>query len=323
MIIDVATYVKGERQACTDYAWALAQRRAEDEGFLWIGMKEPTHTEFVMVAQELGLHALAVEDAVTGHQRPKLETYQHSTFAVVKTLKYVENTSDIETGEIMVFLGDRFVVTVRRGDGMPLWKVRQQLESTPEVLAKGPSVVLYAVLDAVVDSYLAIETELQIDLDRIETQVFAGSRESDVAVIYALKREVLEFRRAATPLAEPVRRLAHGAVPYVAGETQPYFRDVSDHLLQVTEMVESQDRLLSDVLSAHLAIVGVQQNTDMRKISAWVAIAAFPTMVAGIYGMNFDNMPELHVEFGYYGALSVMVLASILLYRWFKRSGWL
>ncbi|MFV0461360.1 MAG: magnesium/cobalt transporter CorA [Actinomycetales bacterium] len=323
MIVDVATYVDGVRDECKDFAWSLAQLRANEKGFLWIGLKDPKPAEFTQVAEELGLHSLAVEDAVHGHQRPKLETYQHSTFLVLKTLQYVENTSDVETGEIMIFVGDRFIVTVRRGDGMPLWKVRQALEADPDLLARGPSVVLYTTLDRIVDTYLQIESELQQDLDRIERQVFAETRAGDAAIIYALKREVLEFRRSAMPLVEPVRRLAEARVPYVEEQAQPYFRDVLDHLLMVTDHVESQDRLLSDVLNAHLAQVSLQQNTDMRKISAWVAIAAFPTMVAGIYGMNFEHMPELRSELGYPIVLIVMVVVSVLLYRVFKRAEWL
>lgn len=323
MIVDVASYSKGVRRPCADFSDELAARRAEDEGFIWIGMREPTYDEFERVAEELGLHPLAVEDAVTGHQRPKLDVYKRSAFLVVKTLRYLEETSDVETGEIMVFLGDRFVVTVRRGDGVPLKDVRRDIEQSPEQLAHGPGVVLYAVLDAVVDGYTAIEAELLDDLDRIETDVFDGDRSTDVGTIYRLKREVMEFRRAAQPLLEPARRLAHDDVPFVAASARPFFADIYDHVSQVVEHVESYDRLLTDVLAAHLAQVSVQQNTDMRKISAWVAIAAVPTMLAGIWGMNFEHMPELTRVWGYPAALGLMLTACGLLYRAFRRTGWI
>ncbi|HZI97242.1 MAG TPA: magnesium/cobalt transporter CorA [Actinomycetales bacterium] len=323
MIVDVATYTGGRRYGCSDFSTELATRRDAGEGFIWIGLKDPTSEEFARVRVELGLHHLAAEDAVKGHQRPKLEQYQHSLFVVLKTLRYIEATSDVETGEIMLFVGDRFVVTVRRGELHPLADVRRRLEEQPAMLAHGPAVVLHAVMDAVVDTYTAIDAELQADLDDIEIEVFAGDRRADAARIYALKREVLEFRRAAGPLVEPARRLAEDELRFVPPETRPFFRDVHDHVLRVEEHVGSYDRLLSDVLSAHLAQVSVQQNSDMRRISAWVAIAAVPTMVAGIYGMNFDHMPELRWEYGYLAVLVVLAVACTGLYRAFKRSGWL
>lgn len=323
VIVDVATYVNGRRRPSPDFAAAVADLKGRDDGFIWVGMHEPTAQEFVEVADGLGLHLLAVEDAVSGHQRPKLETYASSLFLVVKTLSYVADTSDIETGEIMVFLGRRFVVTVRRGTNFPLTGVRRGLEDNPQLLGYGPAVVLHAVLDAVVDGYVRIDAELQRDLDRIEGDVFQPSKQADVAFIYSLKREVLEFRRAAYPLADPARRLASGDLPFIPQVAGPYFRDVYDHVLRVVEHVEAYDRLLSDVLSAHLAQVSVQQNTDMRKISAWVAIAAYPTMLAGIYGMNFEYMPELHLRYGYPVLLTVIIVGCLLLHRGFRRAGWL
>lgn len=323
VIVDVAVYTQGRRYACGDYADELATRRAADEGFIWIGMKDPTAEEFEQVSAELGLHPLAVEDAVKGHQRPKLEQYKHSLFVVLKTLRYIEATSDVETGEIMLFLGDRFAVTVRRGDLNPLGDVRHRLEEQPDRLALGPAVVLHAVMDSVVDAYTAIDIELERDLDDIEIDVFAGDRHTDAARIYALKREVLEFRRAAGPLVEPARRLWEEEVRFVGTVARPFFRDVHDHIVRVEEHVETYDRLLTDVLSAHLAQVSVQQNNDMRRISAWVAIAAVPTMVAGIYGMNFDYIPELGWRYGYFAVLAFLAVSCGVLYRAFKRSGWL
>jgi magnesium transporter len=323
VIVDVATYIDGTRCPAGDWSDEIDARRVAGEGFIWIGLKDPTETELTHLADELGLHPLAVEDAVHGHQRPKIEQYAGSLFVVLKTLRYVEATSDVETGEIMLFLGDRFVVTVRRGELHPLADVRHRLETSPQALRHGPALVLHAVMDSVVDTYMAIDAELQRDLDQIEGEVFGADGSGDATRIYALKREVLEVRRALGPLVEPAHVLVEGSVPYVAPSARPFFRDVVDHLLRTVEHVESYDRLLTDVLSAHLAQVSVRQNADMRKISAWVAIAAVPTAMAGIYGMNFDHMPELRWRYGYFAVLAVMAMLCTTLYRAFKRSGWL
>lgn len=325
MIVDCAVYRDGHRDAdgVPDLAGAVQAARAEDSDFVWIGLHEPSADELAHVSSEFGLHPLAVEDAVKAHQRPKLERYEDSLFVVLKTLRYVEETSDIESGEVMLFVGEGFVVTVRHGDGNPLAGVRSRLESDRKLLALGPSAVLYAICDTVVDTYTAIAAEVEQDLEELEVAVFSGERGPRAERIYALKREVLEFRRAALPLVEPMRQLADGKVPHVRDETHTLFRDVSDHVLRVVEQVESADRLLTDILNANLAQVSVQQNDDMRRISAWVAILAVPTLVAGIYGMNFDHMPELHWQYGYPFAIGVMLLVCGTLYRFFKRAGWL
>ena len=323
MIVDVATYRNGVRHEAGDWSDELDRCRAAGEGFIWIGLKDPSAKELLDLMEELSLHPLAVEDAVHGHQRPKLEQYSGSLFLVLKTLSYVEQTSDVETGEIMLFLGDRFVVTVRRGELHPLADVRQRLDAAAEVLRHGPAAVLHTVIDSVVDTYVSIDAELQRDLDQIESDVFEGGGRGDAARIYALKREVLEVRRAVVPLVPAVRCFAEQDVPYVPTSARPFFRDVVDHLMRTVDHVESYDRLLSDVLSTHLAQVSVRQTEDMRKISAWVAIAAVPTAVAGIYGMNFEHMPELGWRYGYYVVLAVIAVTCVALYRAFKRSGWL
>jgi magnesium transporter len=326
VIVDQAIYREGRRSPCGDLSDELESLRSQPLGndFLWIGLKNPTDSEFELVNDELKLHPLAVEDAVNGNQRAKVELYDNTIFVVLKTLRYIEETSDIETGEVMLFVGDRFVVTVRRGEANPLSGVRQHLESEPEVLRHGAIAVVHAVMDSIVDNYTAVDAEVAKDLDEIETAVFSGARNVDSTRIYKLKREVLEFRRAAVPLAAPLRMLHDGSrSPLPSKEIRLLFRDVADHLLKVIDHVESYDRLLTDILSAHLAQISVQQNNDMRKISAWVAIAAVPTMIAGIYGMNFDNIPELHWRFGYFGAVALMALVCVGLYRAFRRSGWL
>ncbi len=325
MIVDRAMYVDGERRPCGDLSDELEslRRRGASGSFLWIGLKDPTTEEFDEVDEELGLHPLAVEDAVRGRQRPKAEVYEGNVFVVLKPLRYIDETSDIETGEVMAFIGDHFVVTVRRGEAGPLAEVRHGLEAHSSRLALGPMAVLHGILDAVVDGYRVIDTEIEADIEDIEAAVFSGSTMGS-GTVYRLKREVLEFRRAAVPLSSALETLHELAADSDEdGELTLLLRDVADHLHAVIDHIESYDRLLTDILGAHLAQISVQQNSDMRKISAWVAIAAVPTMIAGIYGMNFDNMPELHWHFGYFAVLAVMALTCGALFRAFKRSGWL
>ena len=330
--MDKAIYRKGRRQPCGDLSDELDVLRLTQDGFLWIGLKDPTDEEFDLVNEELHLHPLAVEDAVNGQQRAKIEQYESSTFVVLKTLRYIEATSDIETGEVMLFIGDYFVVTVRHGEGNPLAGVRQRLEHEADRLEHGPLAVLHAVMDSVVDNYLVVDREVRRDLEQIEEQVFATDVGGDANTMYRLKREVLEFRRATQPLADTLTSFMERTGRRLPDAILPFFRDVADHLRLVNDHVESYDRLLTDVLSAHLASVSVKQNADMRRISAWVAIAAVPTMIAGIYGMNFEHMPELtasvhlpngEFQYGYFVVLLVMAAACTSLYRAFKRSGWL
>ncbi|MEU2764801.1 MULTISPECIES: magnesium/cobalt transporter CorA [unclassified Streptomyces] len=327
VIVDCAIYRDGRRiERPEDFSEALDEARDALDAFLWIGLHEPTEAEFDRVRDEFGLHPLAVEDALRAHQRPKLEVYDDSLFVVLKPIVYEPASDTVSADELMVFVGDSFVVTVRHGEGAPLAAVRQRLESEPKVLKHGPTAVLYAVSDAVVDHYMDVAGELQVDLEELEAQVFApsgGDSKNTAARIYTFKRQVLEFRRAAGPLAAPMARLSAAGVPFVHEHAQPFFRDVADHLTRANEQVEGLDRLLSDILSAHLAQMGVRQNDDMRKISAWAAMAAVPTMVAGIYGMNFDTMPELHWPWTYPVVVALMGLTVYGLYRLFKRRGWL
>ncbi len=336
MIVDCAIYRDGRRtEGPTDFSDALDEARTSGDAFLWIGVHEPTEKEFDLVRSEFGLHPLAVEDALKAHQRPKLEVYDDSLFVVLKPVVYEPHSDTVSTGELMIFIGDSFVVTVRHGEGAPLAAVRRRLEADPEVLKHGPTAVLYAISDEVVDHYIEVAAELQVDMEEMETEVFAPvggaskpprSSASDpptAARIYTFKRQVLEFRRAAGPLAAPMARLASAGVPFVEERSRPFFRDVSDHLTRANEQVEGLDRLLSDILAAHLAQTSVRQNDDMRKISAWAAMAAVPTMVAGVYGMNFEHMPELRWVGSYPAVVALMAGTVYGLYRLFKRRGWL
>ncbi|GAA3791952.1 magnesium and cobalt transport protein CorA [Streptomyces coacervatus] len=330
-VVNCVTYRDGVRvPEGSDLVDAVKRVRKNGDGFVWLGLHEPTDQEFAGIAELFDLHPLAVEDAIEAHQRPKLERYGETLFAVFKTVCYVEHeeltaTSEVvNTGEIMVFVGEDFVITVRHGMHGSLGPLREGLESDPQQLAKGPAAVLHAIADHVVDDYLLVTDSVQADIDQVEMDVFAenGAR-ADPGRIYQLKRELLELKRAVVPLGRPVEDLATRPIRVVDPEIQAYFRDVLDHLMRAKEQIAAFDELLNSILQAHLAQVTVAQNEDMRKITAWAAVIAVPTMVCGVYGMNFDNMPELHWRFGYPLVIGVMSVACLVLYRGFRRSGWL
>ena len=287
------------------------------------GLHEPTEAELEDVAIAFGLHPLAVEDALNAHQRPKLERYEESLFLILKTLWYVDETDQVETGELNIFIGPDFVVTVRHGAGGGLQDARRWLEGREQVLAHGPSAVVYAVCDQVVDHYEAVADELENDVDEVEASVFSDERTRDSARIYVLKRELAEMRRAVLPLRGPLDRFAGGVEHGVHRDAAPYFRDVADHLARVAETVDNLDTLLSTAFDAHIAQISVQQNDDMRRISALVGLIAAPTVIGSIYGMNFDHMPELHWTLGYPFALLLMVASSLTVWIISKRAGWL
>ena len=323
-VVDCAVYARGRRVGGRlPLRQAQDQARAQD-GFLWIGLREPDADALQVIADELRLHPLAVEDAVHAHQRPKLETYgDDALFLVLKTVRYVDHDEVIRTGELMVFVGPDYVVTVRHGEGGDLAGIRADLEARPELLAVGPAAVLYAVVDRVVDGYDPAVAAVEEDVDEIEDQVFGPSRVQPTERIYKLKREVMAFRRAVEPLAPATAQLADGSVPCIDPRTAPYFRDVHDHVVRSAEMVAGMDELLGNVLASNLAQVSMRQNEDTRRISAWVAIAAVDTLIAGVYGMNFEHMPELGWTYGYAFALGLMLLSSLALYSGFKRNHWL
>jgi magnesium transporter len=314
VIVDSAVYRQGKRIVDDLPPSELGRIRklaTEPGDFVWVGLHEPNEEELATVEEEFGLHPLAVEDAFLAHQRPKLERYEHTLFLTVKSLWYVDANDAVETGEINMFVGPDFVITVRHGSGSELHSARRDLESKSTVLTHGPSAVVYAV------------SSLEEDVDEVETSVFSAQRTNDSARIYTLKREIAEARRAVLPLREPMRRFATGAVPGIDEASAPFFRDVLDHLNRVAETVDGLDQLLSSAFDAHLAQISVQQNEDMRKISAGAAIVVVPTLIAGVYGMNFQHMPELSWTYGYAYAVAVMLGASLVLWVWFKRSGWL
>ncbi|MFW0797471.1 magnesium and cobalt transport protein CorA [Gordonia sp. CPCC 205515] len=329
-IVDCAVYVEGQRQpGRVTYTDALKQVRESGAGFVWLGLHAPDDAQMAHVGAVFGLHELVVEDAVNAHQRPKLEIYDDVQFLVLRTVKYVDHDSIeqasevVETGEIMIFAGPDFVVTVRHGDHTHLSGLRHRLETKPNRLVLGPTAVLHAIADLVVDSYLAVTEEMEDDIVAIEQSVFnKQKRWLDIDPVYLLKREVLELRRAVTPLTGPLARLTADNT-LVPKEVRRRFRDVADHLSTVVERVVEYDELLTSLIDAAAAKVGIQQNSDMRKISAWVAIGAVPTMVAGLYGMNFDVLPGMHDSFGFAIVVTFLLIVCVGLWAVFRRHHWL
>jgi magnesium transporter len=324
MIVDCAVYEDGSRRAGgVELHDAYDAVRERTDAWVWIGLHEPGMEEFDSVAREFELHELAVEDAVKAQQRPKLEIYGDTVFLVMKTVTYIDETEDIETGQIMLFVGPHFLISVRHGAGADLHPVRLALEKRKELLTCGPSAGLHAIVDKVVDDYTPVVEGVEEDVEEVEREVFSPDRPNSAERIYKLKREVLELHRATAPLVDPLIRLSRDRFELVHDDIQPYFRDVADHVVRDNERTEGLRELLNGILDANLTQVSVRQNDDARKITAWAAIAAIPTVIGAIYGMNFDHMPELHWRFGYPAALLAMVVICVLLYRNFKRVGWL
>jgi magnesium transporter len=337
MIVDNAIYVDGHRAAEPSSLRETYEALRQERGVAWIGLYRPTEEEFASVAQEFGLHELAVEDALEAHQRPKIERYAQTLFVVLRPARYLDAPEEVEFGEIHVFVGEDFVITVRHGEAPALAEVRRRLEADPELLMRGPEAILYAIMDRVVDGYAPVVRGLENDIDEIETEVFSGNAGVSRRT-YELSREVIEFQRAVEPLSGILAALTAGFEKYgIDEELRRYLRDVQDHAIQVSERVEGFRQLLQNILSVNLTLVSVQQNEEVKnlteasidqneevkKISAWAAILFAPTLIGTVYGMNFDHMPELHWLLGYPLALLLMLLVSVALYTIFKRHGWL
>jgi magnesium transporter len=322
-VIDCAAYVGGHRVADLGIDQIQGALTRPDQ-FVWLGLYEPDRSLLVQVQQQFQLHDLAIEDAYNAHQRPKLELYDNSVFVVLRTAQMVPSPRHIEFGETHIFIGPNYVITVRHGSLRSHIGVRHRCESTPQVLAKGPGYVLYAVMDFVVDQYLPVVAEIEEEVQELEGALLEDPSSTDATHrIYRLKRDLLALRRAVAPLAEVANRLTRFDSPHIPEDTRPYFRDVYDHVLRLNESIDMQRELLTTVLEAHLSLMSVAQNEHMKRITAWAAMIAVPTMIAGIYGMNFAHMPELQWAYGYYASLATMALACIGLYVGFRRSGWL
>jgi magnesium transporter len=325
VIVDFAVYTHGKRRPGEFQLEHAFETCGLDDTFVWIGLHEPTQEEFDAVATEFELHPLAVEDAIKAHQRSKLERYGDVLFLVFKTARYDDEAETIVFSEIQLFAGATFVITVRHGEASALGPVRQQLEGEPDRLALGPVAVVHAILDRVVDDYQPVLDGLDHDIHEIEATVFSPDRNNPAERIYKLKRQVLDLYRNVEPLIEPLERLQSGVAPFAHTgiDLGPYFRDVHDHLRRNVARIEIQSELLSEVLAVNLTHVSVQQNEDMRTISGWVAIAAVPTMLAGLWGMNFTHMPELDEPWGYPFALAVIAGSAFLLFRFLRARDWI
>jgi len=337
MIVDNAIYVDGRRTAEPGSLKETYEVLRQERGVAWIGLYRPTEEEFASVAEEFELHELAVEDALEAHQRPKLERYGQTLFIVLRPARYLDAPEEVQFGEIHVFVGEDFVITVRHSEAPALGEVRRRLEADPELLMRGPEAILYAIMDRVVDGYAPVVRGLENDIDEIEVEVFSGNPGVSRRT-YELSREVIEFQRAVKPLTGMLGNLIAGFEKYrVDPELQRYLRDVQDHAIEVNERVAGFRELLQNILSVNLTLVSLQQNEEVKnlteasieqneevkKISAWAAILFAPTLIGTVYGMNFDHMPELHWALGYPFALLLMLMVSATLYLVFKRRGWL
>jgi magnesium transporter len=327
-VVDCAVYAAGIRRAGTGhYAEAARQARRQRDAFLWLGLHEPDRVTMTTVAEIFGLHELVVDQTTSGGHRPALETIGEVTRLVLRTARYVEHeeltaTSEVvDTGDVTVLIGPWFVITVRQGAAGALWPVRQDLEKRPGVMRQGPWAVAYAIGSRTVDGYLDVAGAVERDLERLEEETFAAQRQPEITHFYQLKREMVEFKRAVLPLQEPLARLLDLAVP--PAELNPYFVDVRGRLARAVDRVAGFDDLLNSILQARLAQVSLDQNNDMRMIAAWAAIAAVPTVIAGVYGMNFATIPGLESRYGFATTIAVIVLGCGGLYWRFKRAGWL
>lgn len=294
-----------------------------DSDFVWLGLYEPTAEELDHAAKAFGLHELAVEDALETHERPKVDVHGDTLTIVVRSARYIDESETVEFGQITMMAAPRHLVVVRHGDAVPLQDLRSKMERQPDWLAHGPGAVVHAIIDEVVEAYLPVLVGISDDIDEVEEIVFSASRENPTQRIYELKREVLEFGKSAIPLVDVLDKLMTLEHPVLNEELHRYFSDTDDDLARIVDQVYTDRELLTGALEANLTQVSVRQNEDMRKISAWVAIGGVPTAVAGIYGMNFEHMPELGTKYGYYVVVGVLAVVCFALYRSFKRSGWL
>jgi magnesium transporter len=326
MIVDCAHYRGGQRQdeqpLSIEAAATAAGASQSSDDFVWLGLKEPTDAELTKAQEAFGLHELSVEDAGNEHQRPKIEDYEGSFFIVLRTGLYDDAKEEVLFGEINIFAGPGYVIAVRHGPGSELKPARARLEERPELIEMGPAAAVWAILDKVVDDYAPVVAGIEDDIEEVEQEIFQDHLDSTQR-IYFLKREVIEFHRAVFPLLAPLEAVLQGAYFPVPEHLRDYFRDVGDHARRIDEQVNSQRELLTSILEANLALLGVKQNEVVRSISAWAAIIAVPTFIASVYGMNFEHMPELSQRWGYPVALAIMAFSIVLLYRFFRRIEWL
>ena len=321
-IINCAAYSQGRRIGDVELNDVHEVLKSVNQ-FVWIGLHEPSEEVLTKVQTEFGLHDLAVEDAHSAHQHPKVELYGDSVFVVLRTA-HINKEHRIEFGETHFFVGPNFIVTIRHGSGVSYADVRTRCESTPNLLSKGQGFALYSVMDFIVDQYFPVVHELELYLQAIEDKIFKEkpSRET-TEQIYELKREMLEVKRAVSPLVDICNRLMRFDIKCISEETRPYFRDVYDHIVRINDMVENTRELLNTAMEVNFSLISISQNDVSKKFAGWAAIIAVPTMVAGFYGMNFKFMPKSEWEYGFYAVILFTLASCMLLYILFRRSGWL
>ena len=322
MIVDCAHYKDGARQNTGPLGLDEAAERRNDEGFVWLGLHDPDPEELREVADRFHLPELAVEDAMQAHQRPKIEDYDDGYFLVLHTARDLDDVEEVEFGEVHVFTGPGFVIVVRHGAASELHDARERLEENPELLREGPAAAVWAITDKIVDDYEPVMAGLENDVEEVEVAIF-GERSDETKRVYFLRRELAEFYRAVHPLLAPLDLLLSTEHPESSSLLRDHLRDVTDHVKRIEDAISTQRELLTSILGANLAVISVQQNDVVKQISGWAAIITVPTLMASIYGMNFDHMPELHWRYGYPACLFVMAVAAVALHRVLRRAGWL
>lgn len=322
-IINCGAYLDGKRVsnvALDD----IGQTLQTTNQFIWIGLHEPDEVTLKKIQQQFNLHELAIEDARNAHQRPKIEMYGDTLFAVLRTAQINSASKHIDFGETHFFVGANFLLTIRHGSTISYAEVRTRCESTPHLLKKGQGFAMYAVMDSIVDQYFPVVEKMEEELQNIEEKVFKGKPSRQTTEdIYQLKRELLDVKRAVSPLVDIANRLMRFDITLISEETQPYFRDIYDHAIRINEMVDHTRELLNTALEANFSLISISQSDVSKKFAGWAAIIAVPTMVAGYYGMNFKFMPELEWHYGYPIVVASTIVLCIIIYFLFRRSGWL
>jgi magnesium transporter len=322
-VVNCAAYTEGRRVATIPIE-DISEHLADPNGFVWIGLYEPDENMLKQIQEEFQLHDLAIEDAHRAHQRPKLETYGDSLFIVVRTAQINSDSGHIDFGETHFFVGKNFILSIRHGSSRPYSDVRARCETAPQLLRKGPGFALYAVMDSIVDGYFPVIQGLEQELESLEERIFDEKPSREMTrQIYDLKRRLVDVKRAISPLIDICTRLMRFDLPLIPEDTRPYFRDVYDHVVRINEMVDSSREILATALEANFSLISISENEIQKRFAGWAAILAVPTMIAGIYGMNFRFMPELDWYYGYPVILSLTVIICVLMYGGFKRAGWL
>ena len=321
MIVNCVAYDRGQKLSDIPLS-AVRSHLANRDCFVWVALKDPQADELAALQQEFDLHELAIEDAQKGHQRPKIEEYGSSLFIVMQLVE--PSGQDLQTGEVAIFVGPQYIVSVRRDAQLGFADVRRRCEQEPELLRHGPAYVLYALMDSVVDRYFPVLDRLSAEIEEIEDRIFAGqTTRAQIEALYLLKRRLTTLNHATQPLLEVTGKLHGGRVPPICAGLHDYFRDVHDHLMRLGQSIDNLRDMVATAISVNLSLITIQENEVTKRLAAYAALVAVPTMVAGVYGMNFTNMPELGWAYGYPSAIAVMVLIDLYLVYRFKKAKWM